>query len=81
MLRGLRTAVQYFTVGLALGLLLAPRRGEETRALLLDQVRTYMGDAFAGAGAARDQHHHPGDNSRAAYGSSADGDLADDTLS
>ena len=38
MLRGLRTAIQYFTVGLALGLLLAPRKGEETRSLLFDQL-------------------------------------------
>lgn len=66
MLRGLRTAVQYFTLGLALGLLLAPRKGDETRAALWEQVQSTLGDAFAGAqGASRMGDHHPEDSSRA----------------
>jgi hypothetical protein len=68
MLRGLRTAIQYFTLGLALGLLLAPRKGDETRAILLDQIRSYAQDAFAGArGAMPDTGHHPADASRDPY--------------
>lgn len=68
MLRGLRTAIQYFTLGLALGLLLAPRKGDETRAILLDQIRSYAQDAFAGArGTMADAGHHPADSSRDAY--------------
>lgn len=68
MLRGLRTAIQYFTLGLALGLLLAPRKGDETRAILFDQIRSYLQDAFAAAqGAAPDSTHHPADVSRDAY--------------
>jgi hypothetical protein len=68
MLRGLRTAIQYFTLGLGLGLLLAPRKGDETRALLLDQLRSYLQDAFNGArGAMADTDHHPDDASRDAY--------------
>jgi len=68
MLRGLRTAIQYFTLGLALGLLLAPRKGDETRAVLIDQLRTYLQDAFAGAqGAMSNRDHHPEDSSRDVY--------------
>lgn len=68
MLRGLRTAIQYFTLGLGLGLLLAPRKGDETRALLVDQIRSYLQDAFAGArGAMVASDHHPDDPSRDAY--------------
>jgi hypothetical protein len=68
MLRGLRTAIQYFTLGLALGLLLAPRKGDETRALLVEQLRSYMGDAMNNArGASPDSAHHPEDGTRAAY--------------
>ena len=68
MLRGLRTAVQYFTIGLALGLLLAPRKGDETRALLLDQIRTYLQDAMnARQGADPDAAHHPDDTTRGVY--------------
>lgn len=68
MLRGLRTAIQYFTLGLGLGLLLAPRKGDETRTILMDQIRSYLQDAFAMArGAMPDSAHHPEDGSRAAY--------------
>jgi len=68
MLRGLRTAIQFFTVGLALGLLLAPRKGDETRSLLLDQLRGYLQDAMSGMGRGNaDQTHHPDDSSQNAY--------------
>ena len=68
MLRGLRTAIQYFTIGLALGLLLAPRKGDETRALLLDQIRSYMQDAMnARQGASPEAAHHPDDTTRGVY--------------
>ncbi len=42
MLKGLRTALKYFTLGLLAGLLLAPRKGDETRAMLVDRGREYM---------------------------------------
>jgi gas vesicle protein len=80
MLRGLRTAIQYFTLGLALGLLLAPRKGDETRAMLIDQIRSYAQDAFQGAqGAMSDDGHHPDDASRGAY--RVDRDYNDSTTS
>jgi gas vesicle protein len=41
MLRGLRTATKYFTVGLLAGLLFAPRKGEETRKLLMNRGKEY----------------------------------------
>lgn len=42
MLRGMRTAVKYFTIGLLAGLLLAPRKGDETRQILVDRGKEYM---------------------------------------
>jgi hypothetical protein len=42
MLRGLRTAVKYFTIGLLAGVLLAPRKGDETRKLLVERGKEYM---------------------------------------
>ena len=42
MLRGIRTAIKYFTIGLLAGLLLAPRKGDETRKLLMDRGKDYM---------------------------------------
>ena len=41
MLRGMRTAIKYFTIGLLAGLLLAPRKGEETRKLLMERGKEY----------------------------------------
>ena len=41
MLRGLRTAVKYFTLGLLAGVLLAPRKGEDTRKLLVERGKEY----------------------------------------
>jgi len=68
MLRGLRSALQYFTIGLALGLLLAPRKGDETRALLVDQIRSYLQDAMsARQGGSPEQAHHPEDVTRGVY--------------
>jgi gas vesicle protein len=46
MLRGLRTAIKYFTIGLLAGLLLAPRKGGETRQLLMERGKEYMQEAF-----------------------------------
>ena len=42
MLRGIRTAIKYFTIGLLAGLLLAPRKGDETRKLLMERGKEYM---------------------------------------
>ena len=41
MLRGMRTAIKYFTIGLLAGVLLAPRKGEETRKLLVERGKEY----------------------------------------
>jgi len=46
MLKGLRMAIKYFTIGLLAGLLLAPRKGEETRKLLLERGKEYMQEAM-----------------------------------
>jgi len=42
MLRGLRTAIKYFTIGLLAGVLLAPRKGDETRQILVDRGKEYV---------------------------------------
>jgi len=42
MLRGMRTAIKYFTIGLLAGLLMAPRKGEQTRKLLMDRGKEYV---------------------------------------
>lgn len=44
MLRGIRTAIKYFTIGLLAGLLLAPRKGDETRKLLMERGKEYAQD-------------------------------------
>jgi gas vesicle protein len=46
MLRGLRIALKYFTIGLLAGLLLAPRKGEETRKLLMERGKEYAQEAM-----------------------------------
>jgi gas vesicle protein len=38
----MRTALKFFTLGLLAGLLLAPRKGDETRDLLIDRGREYV---------------------------------------
>jgi len=47
MLRGLRTAIKYFTIGLLAGLLLAPRKGDETRKLLMERGKEYVQEALS----------------------------------
>jgi len=42
MLSGARTAIKYFTIGLLAGLLLAPRKGEDTRKLLVERGKEYV---------------------------------------
>ena len=42
MLRGIRIAIKYFTIGILAGLLLAPRKGEETRKILVDRSKEYV---------------------------------------
>ena len=42
MLRGLRTAVKFFTLGLLAGLLFAPRKGSETVNLLVGRGKEYV---------------------------------------
>lgn len=51
MLRGIRTAIKYFTIGLLAGVLLAPRKGDETRRLLVDRGKEYAQEVM-NAGAA-----------------------------
>lgn len=46
MLRGIRTAAKYFAIGIALGLLFAPRKGEESRQELMNWVKNTAGDAL-----------------------------------
>jgi len=50
MLRGLRTAIKYFTIGLLAGLLLAPRKGDETRKLLMTRGKEYVQEAMSMSG-------------------------------
>ena len=50
MLSGLRTAIKYFTIGLLAGLLLAPRKGEETRKLLAARGKEYLQEAMDSSG-------------------------------
>jgi gas vesicle protein len=46
MIRGMRTAMKYFTIGLLAGLLLAPRKGEDTRKLLVERGKEYLQEAM-----------------------------------
>lgn len=46
MLRGIRTAIKYFTIGMLAGLLFAPRKGEETRQLLMERGKEYAQEAM-----------------------------------
>jgi gas vesicle protein len=38
----MRTAIKYFTIGFLAGLLLAPRKGDETRKLLIERGKEYV---------------------------------------
>ncbi len=59
MLKGLRSALKFFTLGLLAGLLLAPRKGDDTRTLLVDRGREYIKELVSSgrraAGDLRDQ--------------------------
>jgi hypothetical protein len=42
MLKGLRTAIKYFALGLLAGVLFAPRKGSETFNMLLGRSKEYV---------------------------------------
>lgn len=42
MLRGMRTAIKFLTIGFLAGLLFAPRKGDETRKILMDRGKEYV---------------------------------------
>ena len=46
MLRAVHAGFKYFVFGLVAGLLFAPRRGEETRQIVLDRVGTTVGSVI-----------------------------------
>jgi len=45
-MRGMRIAVKWLTIGLLAGLLLAPRKGDETRKLLVERGKDYVQEAL-----------------------------------
>jgi gas vesicle protein len=45
-MRGMRIAVKWLTIGLLVGLLLAPRKGDETRKLLMERGKEYFQEAL-----------------------------------
>lgn len=45
-MRGMRIAIKWLTIGLLAGLLLAPRKGDETRKLLMERGKEYFQDAL-----------------------------------
>ncbi len=45
-MRGMRIAIKWLTIGLVAGLLLAPRKGEETAKMLMDRGKEYVQEAF-----------------------------------
>jgi hypothetical protein len=47
-MRTVRTAFKYFVYGLLVGLFFAPRRGDETRQMILDWVSENVGGMFGG---------------------------------
>ena len=47
MLSALRTAIKFFTIGLLAGLLLAPRKGEETRKLMMERGKEMVGEIMS----------------------------------
>jgi gas vesicle protein len=55
MLRGLRRAIKYFTIGLLAGVLLAPRKGEDTRKLLVERGKEYAQEIMDGGNQAVSQ--------------------------
>jgi len=45
MFRYLKTAIRFFSLGVAAGILIAPRAGQETRQLLKDKFARFLEDA------------------------------------
>jgi len=79
MLRGIRTAIKYFTLGLLAGLLLAPRKGDETRTMLLARGREYVKELInSGQQAASDLGQEMKDRARETY-TKSDGRGYDET--
>jgi len=54
-MKGIRIAIKYLTIGLLAGLLLAPRKGDETRAILLDRAQDYIKELLGMAQGAADK--------------------------
>jgi hypothetical protein len=48
MLRLIRTALKYATLGLLVGVILAPRKGEETRKLVADRTKQLLHEVVNG---------------------------------
>lgn len=46
LLRVVRTGLKYFVYGLLIGLFVAPRRGEETRQIVLDWIGARVDSVF-----------------------------------
>ena len=46
MLKGLRTAIKYFTIGVIAGLIFAPRKGSETFRVLVSRGKEYAQDSL-----------------------------------
>ena len=46
MLKGLRTAIKYFALGLLAGVLFAPRKGSETFNMLLGRSKEFVQDSL-----------------------------------
>jgi len=42
----MRIAIKWLTIGLLAGLLMAPRKGDETRQMLIERGKEYLQDAF-----------------------------------
>ncbi len=55
MLKGMRTAIKYFTIGFLAGLLLAPRKGDETRKLLVERGKEYVQEMLSATEQATEQ--------------------------
>jgi gas vesicle protein len=52
MLRSLRMALKYATLGLLAGVVLAPRKGEDTRKLVMDRTKQLLHEVVSGDKAA-----------------------------
>jgi gas vesicle protein len=52
MLRSIRTSLKYATLGLLVGVILAPRKGEETRKLVADRTKQLLHEVVNGDKAA-----------------------------